>query len=202
MLVHSLWDQEDIYGAIAVYKAIKPLDKEQRQGVSWCWGRGTTGRRSKHADSLRRDPFRIGHRHMVPARTCLRPFLARYLKDDAPAAVEHRGSVTAYRDRQNRVADDSRRGRLHQQRKPLYLQAGFKLSLLLRSSANIPNPASTANSALTTSTSPTPRSRCPSARGLSQPIGYAPPLTWAQWLVDDQREASGRTDVLTYTPTC
>ena len=26
MLVHSLWDQEDIYGAIAVYKAIKPKD--------------------------------------------------------------------------------------------------------------------------------------------------------------------------------
>jgi uncharacterized protein len=26
MLVHSLWDQEDIYGAMAVYKAIKPLD--------------------------------------------------------------------------------------------------------------------------------------------------------------------------------
>src|SRR5260370_6491162 len=28
LLVHSLWDQEDIYGAVAVYKAIKPLDKE------------------------------------------------------------------------------------------------------------------------------------------------------------------------------
>jgi len=27
MLVHSLWDQEDIYGAPAVYRAIKPLDK-------------------------------------------------------------------------------------------------------------------------------------------------------------------------------
>src|SRR6266511_3847010 len=26
MLVHSLWDQEDIYGAIAVYKAIEPKD--------------------------------------------------------------------------------------------------------------------------------------------------------------------------------
>jgi len=26
LLVHSLWDQEDIYGAIAVYKAIKPKD--------------------------------------------------------------------------------------------------------------------------------------------------------------------------------
>src|SRR5262245_15327176 len=26
MLIHSLWDQEDIYGAIAVYKAIRPKD--------------------------------------------------------------------------------------------------------------------------------------------------------------------------------
>jgi putative CocE/NonD family hydrolase len=32
----------------------------------------------------------------------------------------------------------------------------------------------------------------------SQPIGYTPPLTWAQWLVDDQREASGRPDVLAF----
>ena len=33
MLVHGLWDQEDIYGAIAVYKAIEPKDTAQRQGV-------------------------------------------------------------------------------------------------------------------------------------------------------------------------
>jgi len=32
-----------------------------------------------------------------------------------------------------------------------------------------------------------------------QPIGYDPGQTWEQWLVDDQREASGRTDVLTFT---
>jgi putative CocE/NonD family hydrolase len=31
-----------------------------------------------------------------------------------------------------------------------------------------------------------------------QPIGYDAGQTWSQWLVDDQREASGRTDVLTY----
>ncbi len=30
-----------------------------------------------------------------------------------------------------------------------------------------------------------------------QPVG-SPPMTWRQWLVDDQREASGRTDVLTF----
>ncbi len=32
----------------------------------------------------------------------------------------------------------------------------------------------------------------------SQPMGYVLPLTWPQWLVDDQREPGGRTDVLSY----
>jgi putative CocE/NonD family hydrolase len=30
-------------------------------------------------------------------------------------------------------------------------------------------------------------------------VGYAPGQTWQQWLTDDQREASGRTDVATFT---
>ena len=33
----------------------------------------------------------------------------------------------------------------------------------------------------------------------SQPVGYTTELTWSQWLVDDQREASGRPDVLVFT---
>ncbi|HVN20433.1 MAG TPA: CocE/NonD family hydrolase, partial [Dongiaceae bacterium] len=32
----------------------------------------------------------------------------------------------------------------------------------------------------------------------SQPVGYSGRFTWPQWLVDDQREASGRTDVLAF----
>ena len=32
-----------------------------------------------------------------------------------------------------------------------------------------------------------------------QPVGYGGGFTWAQWLVDDQREASGRPDVLAFT---
>jgi putative CocE/NonD family hydrolase len=31
-----------------------------------------------------------------------------------------------------------------------------------------------------------------------QPMGYSEGFTWSQWLVDDQREASGRTDVLVF----
>ena len=32
-----------------------------------------------------------------------------------------------------------------------------------------------------------------------QPVGYGGEFTWTQWLVDDQREASGRPDVLAFT---
>jgi hypothetical protein len=32
----------------------------------------------------------------------------------------------------------------------------------------------------------------------SQPVGYSGRFTWPQWLVDDQREASGRPDVLVF----
>jgi hypothetical protein len=31
-----------------------------------------------------------------------------------------------------------------------------------------------------------------------QPVGYSTGMTWSQWLVDDQREASGRPDVATF----
>ena len=48
MLVHSLWDQEDIYGAMAVYKALKPKDTT----TTWCISSsapGITARRSTTA---------------------------------------------------------------------------------------------------------------------------------------------------------
>src|SRR5262249_47427151 len=32
-----------------------------------------------------------------------------------------------------------------------------------------------------------------------QPIGYDDGLTWSRWLVDDQREASGRADVVAFS---
>jgi putative CocE/NonD family hydrolase len=32
-----------------------------------------------------------------------------------------------------------------------------------------------------------------------QPVGYDPGQTWSEWLVDDQREASGRPDVVSWT---
>jgi len=48
MLVHSLWDQEDIYGDIAVYNAIEPKDAGNDK-VFLVLDRGTTARRSATA---------------------------------------------------------------------------------------------------------------------------------------------------------
>jgi putative CocE/NonD family hydrolase len=75
--------------------------------------------------------------------------------------------------------------------KPLYLQPGLKLSF------TADNPDS-ANSAYTEYVSD-PAKPVPFRARPSQPIGYELPLTWPQWLVDDQREASGRSDVLAFT---
>ena len=82
--------------------------------------------------------------------------------------------------------------------KPLYLLPGLKLGFS-PSSATTANPASTANSAAYDEYVSDPAKPVPFRARPSQPVGYDLPLTWPQWLVDDQREASGRTDVLTYT---
>jgi uncharacterized protein len=190
LLVHSLWDQEDIYGAPAVYKAIKPLDKGNDK-VFMVLGPWHHGQEIEPADSL--GAIRFGSDTGTWFRkNVLGPFLAHYLKDGAPAM--NIAPVTVYETGKDEwqklptwpVAPAT---------KPLYLQAGFKLNF----SANNPNSASTANSALYDEYISDPAKPVPFRARPSQPVGYVPPLTWPQWLVDDQREESGRTDVLTYT---
>jgi putative CocE/NonD family hydrolase len=184
LLVHSLWDQEDIYGANAVYKAIKPLDKNNDK-VFLVLGPWHHGQEIEDADSL--GAIRFGSDTGTWFRqNVLRPFLDRYLKDDAPQ--KETPTVTAFETGVNRwqslAAWPSAASR-----KPLYLQAGMKLGF------DAPDAKGGAYDEYVSD----PAKPVPYRRRPSQPIGYDPPLTWPQWLVDDQREASGRTDVLTYT---
>ena len=82
MLVASLWDQEDIYGAIAVYKAIKPLDKNGDLHLvigPWHHGQEIGDGSSLGAIHFNSDTGLFFRQHI------LRPFLAKYLMDDAPA---------------------------------------------------------------------------------------------------------------------
>src|SRR5438270_269479 len=84
MIVHSLWDQEDIYGAIAVYKAIKPKDTANDK-VFLVIGPWHHGQEIKDGSSLGAVKF-DSDTALYFRREILRPFLDQYLKDDAPKA--------------------------------------------------------------------------------------------------------------------
>ncbi len=186
MLVHSLWDQEDIYGAQAVYRAIKPKDKSGDMVKlvlgPWYHGQAIDEGSKIAAIQFGSDTAKYWREHV------LRPFLAQYLQDGAPKA--DLAPVTAFQTGTNEWQ------RLPQwplacesgctaKSKPLYLQASNKLGFTAADKGYdeyVSDPAH-----------PVPFRARP-----SQPVGYDNGLTWQEWLVDDQREASGRTDVITY----
>ena len=190
MLVHSLWDQEDIYGAIAVYKAIKPKDTSNK--VFLVIGPWHHGQEIENGSSLGAIDFQANSSQYFQ-RNILGPFLAHYLKDGAPPMDV--APVNAYETGTNRWE------RLRSwpsgcdagciiRPTPLYLGVG------LTASFDAPRqgpPDATFDAYVSDPAKPVPFRTRP-----IQPIGYTPPLTWVQWLVDDQREVGGRTDVLSY----
>jgi len=197
MLVHSLWDQEDIYGAPAVYKALKPLDTNNDK-VFMVLGPWHHGQEIEDAASL--GAIRFGSDTGTWFRqNVLRPFLDHYLKDDAP--VDNVAPVTIYETGMNRW-QNLQAWPVAPATKALYLEPGFKLGFTAPAASGAATPSTQATSLQPESYDEyvsDPAHPVPYRARPSQPIGYDPPLTWPEWLVDDQREASGRTDVLTYT---
>jgi putative CocE/NonD family hydrolase len=192
MLVDSLWDQEDIYGAIAVYKALKPKDTEGDKVflVMGPWHHG-----QEIGDGSTLGTLRFGSDTGLYFREhILRPFLAHYLKDDAPESKV--APVTAFETGTNRWEHlpswpAGCASGCSIDRKPLFLEAGDKLSF---------DPPKSGDAEYDEYVSD-PAKPVPFRTRPARPIGYdeTKGLTWPEWLVDDQREASGRTDVLTFT---
>src|SRR5882762_8007933 len=98
MLVHSLWDQEDIYGAMAVYKAIKPKDTDNDK-VFLVMGPWHHGQEIDDGSTLGALKFN-SDTSLYFQREILRPFLDQYLKDGAPKADVP--AVSAYETGTNR----------------------------------------------------------------------------------------------------
>src|SRR5580658_6775399 len=122
LLVHSLWDQEDIYGANAVYKAIKRLDTNNDR-VFLVLGPWHHGQEIDDAASL--GAIRFGSDTGTWFRqNVLRPFLDRYLKDDAPQGDV--APVTAYETGANRW-EKLKAWPEASGTKALYLEPGMKL---------------------------------------------------------------------------
>jgi putative CocE/NonD family hydrolase len=189
MLVHSLWDQEDIYGAIAVYKAIKPKDVNNDK-VFLVMGPWHHGQEIEDGSSLGAIKFN-SNTSLYFQQHILGPFLAHYLKDGSPpddvAPVNAFETGTNTWERLSSWPSGCATGCAINPT-PLYLEPGFKAAF------TAPGSGSAAYDEYTSD----PAKPVPFRARPSQPIGYDPPLTWVQWLVDDQREASGRTDVLAY----
>ena len=183
MLVHSLWDQEDSYGAPAVYKAIKPKDINNDK-VFMVMGPWHHGQEINEADSL--GALKFGSdTGLYFRRHILRPFLDHFLKDGAPAM--NIAPVTAFETGTNewRRLD---RWPTSPQTKPLYLNAGLKASFA----------APKAGDVATEDYISDPAKPVPFRARPIQPTGYTGSLSWSRWLVDDQREASGRPDVVSF----
>ncbi|HYT65271.1 MAG TPA: CocE/NonD family hydrolase [Vicinamibacterales bacterium] len=184
MLVHSLWDQEDIYGAIAVYKALEPKDTNNDK-VFLVMGPWHHGQEISEGSTLGALKFN-SDTALYFRQEVLAPFLAHYLKDDEPKTdvapvTAFETGTNAWR-RLNALADKSEPAKF-------YLGAGLTASFSAPKAGDAPFDEYVSD----------PSKPVPFRARPSQPVGYDPPLTWPQWLVDDQREASGRPDVAVFT---
>jgi uncharacterized protein len=189
MLVDSLWDQEDIYGAIAVYKAIKPKDTGNDK-VFLVMGPWHHGQEIEDGSTLGALKFN-SDTGLYFRQKILRPFLAQYLKDGAPKAGI--APVTAFEtgtDKWRRLPSwpAGCASGCTVQPTPLYFEQGLKLGFAPAQAG-----AAAFDEYVSDPTKPVPFRARPVL-----PIGYEAPRTWPQWLVDDQREDSGRPDVLAF----
>jgi putative CocE/NonD family hydrolase len=183
MLVHSLWDQEDIYGDIAVYKAIKPKDVNNDKVFlvmgPWHHGQEIGDGSSLGAVKFGSDTGLYFRQHI------LRPFLDQYLKDGGPKV--DLSPVTAFETGTNvwRNLPAWPAGCANGcdvRPTPLYLNTGLKVSF------NAPKSGDAAyDEYISDPAKPVPYRARPIDNG-----------SWSRWLVDDQREASGRPDVLAF----
>ncbi len=189
MLVHSLWDQEDIYGAIAVYKALEPKDTGNDK-VFLVMGPWHHGQEIGDGSSL--GPLKFNSDTALYFRQeILRPFLDRYLKDGAPKGDVP--PVSAFETGTNTWRRLSAwpagcASGCTVQPTPLYLGANLTLGF------SAPKAGDTAFDEYVSD----PAKPVPFRARPNQPVGYEG-ATWSRWLVDDQREASGRPDVLAFT---
>ncbi len=193
MLVASLWDQEDIYGAVAVYRAIEPKDTGNDR-VYLVLGPWYHGQEIKDASAL--GPLRWGSdTGLWFRRNVLRPFLDHYLKDGAPAMDV--APVTAFESGTNRWERlDAWPSGCPEgctiEPTPLYLEPGGKVGFAPPAASADP-----AGAAYTEYLSD-PAKPVPFIHRPIPPRSFDAGQSWHEWLVSDQREVSGRPDVVTF----
>ena len=170
----GMWDQEDMYGAIHAWEALKGAGKlGNNYLVMGPWRHSQINR---NGETL--GPFHWeGDTALQYRRNMLLPFFNAYLKDGAPAFTPP--SVTLY------DAGLNRWDRYQQwptgTNQPIYLQGNASLGFGASSAGE--------DSYVSDPAKPVPH--------LPRPVNFGDGR-WGDYLVTDQRFVDGRTDVLTY----
>jgi hypothetical protein len=186
LLVDSEWDQEDIYGAPAVFNAVKRNDSGNAHLVLGPWHHGQA---NISAYSL--GPIEWGSDTAKWFRqNVMMPFLDEHLKGGPAANIARVTAFEAGTNQWKQLNDwpQACAAGCPANLTPLYLAPKNGLSF-----------ASPAGRAFDSYVSDPARPVTYRARPNLPP--YGPSSSWRQWLVDDQRFAEARTDVLTYSTT-
>ncbi len=188
LYVASQWDQEDSFGAVAVYEATRASDPLHQRDflVMGPWNHG-----GAEEDGAKLGPLTFdGDTAARFRRTTLLPFLNARLK--IGARVARTPPVTVYETGANawRAYDtwpQSCATGCPQRSRPLYLHAGGGLGF------DYPDVAGHFAEYVSNPAKPVPYRTRP-----IRPT-YAEDSSWGRWLVDDQREFASRPDVAVWT---
>ncbi|HLZ08345.1 MAG TPA: CocE/NonD family hydrolase, partial [Chloroflexota bacterium] len=182
--LQGLWDQEDMWGAIHCYLALKKAGQaDHNYLVMGPWQHSQVNREGYSLGPLRWD----GDTTAQFRRDVLRPFFDQYLKNGAPKADPP--NVLIYNTGENHW-DRFRDWPLACENgcaspmKPLYLEAGFSLGF------DKPSASGAADSYVSDPAKPVPY--------IPRPVNFSDSSRWGPWLVTDQRAVEDRTDVLVY----
>ncbi len=210
LVVDSQWDAEDIYGAMAVYKAMKPKDTatgtaDEKLFLAmgpWHHGQSIEDGSTLGAVRWNQDTSLWFRQHV------LAPFLARYLKDDAPSGPSPViAPVTVFESGTNQWRELPEWPVVCTEAPAVISSAapGVKpcatpaARLYLQSEGKLGFAAPPASSPAFTEYVSDPARPVPFRARPIQPVCYTAGCTWPDWLADDQREPSGRPDVAVFT---
>ncbi|MGH6894590.1 MAG: CocE/NonD family hydrolase [Dongiaceae bacterium] len=187
MIVSGLFDQEDIYGGPALYKALAPRDPEGKfvHLVLGPWNHGQGRREGRGIGPILFEGDTAGWFR----KEIMQPFLDHYLKDapkpDTPRVLAYETGANRWQ-RYDGWPRSCAMG-CRENARALFLLPQGRLGFEIAATARQPYDEYVSDPA-----KPVPYRQRPTI------ASSAPDSTWGEWLVDDQRHAASRTDVLVY----
>ncbi|PYS99827.1 MAG: hypothetical protein DMF63_10040 [Acidobacteria bacterium] len=182
LIVGGWWDQEDMYGPLALYKSLEKTDKDNQVNlVMGPWNHGGWGGRGRKLQNVDfgSDTGRYFRSEI------LAPFFAYHLKSKGTLKLPE---ASIFRSGANKwMAYDSWNPKGNFEQRGIYLHASGKLSF----EKPVEKPEAF-DSYVSDPANPVPYRKRPILPT------YGPGSTWYTWLVDDQSFVSDRKDVLSW----